>query len=53
MDECDEISGSIVGRDIETFISFEESKKMVEQAKRDALKRKLKKEEKSNKKVKL
>jgi len=53
MEDCDEISGSIVGRDIETFISFEESKKMVEQAKRDALKRKLKKEEKSNKKVKL
>ena len=53
MDDCDKISGSIVGRDIETFISFEESKKMVEQAKRDALKRKLKKEEKSNKKVKL
>ena len=33
------LSGSIVGRDIETLISFEESKKMIEQAKKDQLKR--------------
>jgi len=54
MEGCTKVSGSIVGRDIETFISFEESKKMIEQAERDRLKRKLKKEERNaNKKVKV
>ena len=33
------LSGSIVGRDIETLISFEESKKMIAQAKKDRQKR--------------
>lgn len=40
------LSGSIVGRDIETLISFEESKKMIEQAKKDQLKRRALKEKK-------
>ena len=54
MEGCTKVSGSIVGRDIETFISFEESKKMIQQAERDRLKRKLKKEERNaNKKVKV
>lgn len=33
------ISGSIVGRDIKTFVTFKEIKKMCEQAKKDKLKR--------------
>ena len=40
------LSGSIVGRDIETLISFDESKKMIEQAKKDQLKRRALKEKK-------
>ena len=51
---CKEASGSIVGRDIETFHTFSETLKMVAQAKRDALKRKRKKEEKqANKKLRI
>eukprot|EP00943_MAST-04B_sp_MAST-4B-sp1_P007771 g7771.t1 len=42
------VSGSIVGREIETFISFEESKKMIEQAKKDQLKRRVLKACKNN-----
>lgn len=51
---CTEPSGSIVGRDIETYHTFEECKKMVEQSRKDRIKRKRKKEEKkANKKVKV
>ena len=52
---CTQVSGSIVGRDIETFHTFEEANKMIQQAKQDALKRKRKKEEcmESKKKPKL
>ena len=39
MEDCNEVSGSIVGRDIETCISFSDSQKMIEQAERDRLKR--------------
>ncbi len=43
MEECNEVSGSIVGRDIETCISFAESQRMIKQAEKDRLKRVAKK----------
>ena len=48
------LSGSIVGRYIQTCHTVEECKKMVKQAKRDKLKRKIAKEEKKKlKKLKI